>query len=445
MSEQNRKIELRSDEIQDILGKVPPLVVRRGMAGIFIVISILIALAAWFKYPDRIASQIQLTSDNPPVYLVSRVTAKIAEFFVVENQEVNVGDLLIVLESGANYREVLEVRSLVEALPTSPDGYDADLFMGIHEMKDLELGNLQGEFAGLQKSVQALQDFLRFDKYQMRIEGKEKEIRDYRIHYDRLYSQKLNKEEELKIAENQYKRKKGLHSDGTISDVELEEAEQKYLTQKNQVEEARLLMSSAAMDIGKLNQSLDELKISRQEDELNAYSQMQENKDKFLGAMTDWEQKYLLIAPAHGRISLSKFWSVNQEVKQDTRILAIVQENSGPLLGKLVLPNQGAGKVKEGQTVIIKFDRYPHMEFGMVTGIVNSISLVPEEANYYVEVGFPDGLTTSYNRELEFSQEMTGQAEIITEVRSFLVRIVSPLKSLINRNSINEKRSQLTK
>jgi hypothetical protein len=77
------------------------------------------------------------------------------------------------------------------------------------------------------------------------------------------------------------------------------------------------------------------------------------------------------------------------------------------------------------------------MEFGMVTGVVNSMSMVPEELNYFVEVGFPDGLHTSYNQELEFTQEMTGQVEIITDVRSFLVRVVTPLKSILNRNSMN--------
>ena len=444
MSEKDKNIELRSDEIQEILGKIPPLVIRRGMVGIFIVISLILAAAAWFKYPDRINSQILLTTDSPPVYLVARTTAKIAEFFVEKNQEVNSGDLLVVLESGADYKDVLQVRSLVAGLPTGPENYDAKIISRIHEMKDSELGNLQGEFAALQKSVQVLQDFLRFDKYQVRIEGKGKEVRDYRLHYDRLYTQRLNKEEELRIAEKQFNRKKGLHSDGTISDVELEESEQKYLTQKGQLEQARLLMSTASMDIGKLDQSLNELAIERKEEERDAYRQISESKDKFLGALSDWEQKYLLISPARGIVSLSTFWSVNQEVKQDSRILAVVQESTGPILGKIVLPNMGAGKVKEGQTVIVKFDRYPHMEFGMVTGVVNSISLVPDEANYFVEVGFPEGLKTSYNQELEFTQEMTGQAEIITEVRSFLVRTISPLKSLINRNRLNGNGSHLS-
>ncbi|MCL1849839.1 MAG: hypothetical protein FWF70_00250, partial [Bacteroidetes bacterium] len=36
------------------------------------------------------------------------------------------------------------------------------------------------------------------------------------------------------------------------------------------------------------------------------------------------------------------------------------------IVGKILLPPQGAGKVKEGQFVNVKFDSYPHLEFGMV-------------------------------------------------------------------------------
>jgi len=35
---------------------------------------------------------------------------------------------------------------------------------------------------------------------------------------------------------------------------------------------------------------------------------------------------------------------------------------------------QGAGKVKTRQTVNVKFDGYPYMEFGMVKGKVKNIS-----------------------------------------------------------------------
>ena len=437
MSDKEKNIELRSDEVQDILGKVPPWLIRRGIAGISIVVILLLVIAAWFKYPDRIVSPIQITTDNPPVYLVARTTAKISHFFAEENMSVTAGELLVVLESGADYRQVLETRDLLVNFDLNTKNPDTVSLNHILQLKGLELGNMQGEFAALQKSAQELMDFLRFDKYSIQIEGKEAEAKGQRMYYDRLYTLKLNKEKELAIAEKQLDRDKDLNKDGVKSDLELEESEGFYLAQKSQFEQARMDMAAHKVVQDQLEQSIENLKIEGVEKRLAAISKVLEGRDRFLGALTDWEQKYLLISPTEGLVSLSKFWSVNQEVKQDSRLLAIVQESSGPIIGKVVLPSMGAGKVEKGQEVIVRLDRYPYMEFGMVTGVVNSISLVPEEANYFVEVGFPNGLQTSYDQELEFTQEMTGQVEIITDVRSFLVRVFTPLKSMLKRNEMN--------
>ena len=44
------------------------------------------------------------------------------------------------------------------------------------------------------------------------------------------------------------------------------------------------------------------------------------------------------------------------------------------------------------------------MEYGMVSGIISKISLVPNDSFYYVEVKFPSGLKTNYGKTLQFSQ-----------------------------------------
>jgi HlyD family secretion protein len=94
---------------------------------------------------------------------------------------------------------------------------------------------------------------------------------------------------------------------------------------------------------------------------------------------------------------------------------------------------QGAGKVKVGQQVNIKFLNYPHIDFGMVMGVIKSISLIASDNNYTVEVDLPDGLKTSYGEELPFSHQMQGYAEIITEDIRLLERIFKPIKSILKR------------
>ena len=76
------------------------------------------------------------------------------------------------------------------------------------------------------------------------------------------------------------------------------------------------------------------------------------------------------------------------------------------------------------------------MEFGMVTGYVDKISIVPADNTYSVDVIFPYGLKTNYQIMLPFAQIMTGKAEIITQDTRLLTRIFRPLRSLIQNRSM---------
>ena len=99
-----------------------------------------------------------------------------------------------------------------------------------------------------------------------------------------------------------------------------------------------------------------------------------------------------------------------------------------------MLQASGAGKVKIGHKVIIRFDNYPYMEYGTVSGHISSISLVPNNEYYSAEVKLDSSqLVTSYDLTLNFQQNMPGIAEIITNQRSLLNRISDPFRSALKR------------
>jgi HlyD family secretion protein len=52
---------------------------------------------------------------------------------------------------------------------------------------------------------------------------------------------------------------------------------------------------------------------------------------------------------------------------------------------------------------------------------------------YLLEVEFPNNLITNYGKELTFSQEMTGSAEIITEDLRLLDRFLNPIKAVLKK------------
>jgi HlyD family secretion protein len=85
------------------------------------------------------------------------------------------------------------------------------------------------------------------------------------------------------------------------------------------------------------------------------------------------------------------------------------------------------------QRVNIKIDNFPYLQYGMIKGVVRNISLVPDNQEYTVEVDLPEGLTTYYKIEIPFKQEMQGTAEILTDERRLLERIISPIRAIISQ------------
>ena len=108
------------------------------------------------------------------------------------------------------------------------------------------------------------------------------------------------------------------------------------------------------------------------------------------------------------------------------------------IIGKILIPSKGSGKVKKGQNVIVTFDNYPYMEFGIIKIQIENDSLVPitlidNQKVYILEVIFPNKLITNYGKELTFTQEMYGSAEIITDDLRLLDKVLNPIKIILKK------------
>jgi hypothetical protein len=66
------EIELRSEPVQEILGTVPPWIIRWGIT-LFLIIVILILVGSWFfKYPDFVNAEIEVITQKPPADIIAK-------------------------------------------------------------------------------------------------------------------------------------------------------------------------------------------------------------------------------------------------------------------------------------------------------------------------------------------------------------------------------------
>ena len=293
------------------------------------------------------------------------------------------------------------------------------------------LGEIQSSYAEFIKSYHDYKNFLELDYHAQKISSLEEEIRRYSLYRDRLDGQSRILRQQFDLARRQFVRDSALWSDQVIPDAEYEKSESNKNQKEFDFEDSRVKMSSTEIEISKLNQDKLDLELMAVEEKQQQQRELYASFEKLIGEIDIWEQHYLLEAPIDGFITFTRYWSENQNVRTGDKVLTIIPFNEGEIIGKINLPMEGSGKVRTGQRVNIQFANFPHLEYGMVKGIIHSISLVPDDQQYVVEVELPDGLVTYYNIEIPFNQEMLGRAEIITDDRRLLERIFSPIRSAI--------------
>lgn len=150
--------------------------------------------------------------------------------------------------------------------------------------------------------------------------------------------------------------------------------------------------------------------------------------------LKEWEHAFVLKAPVSGQIVFGEHRTVNQYVRSGDIVFTVVPDETGKISGRILAPAIGLGKIEPGQQVNIKVDNYPFMEYGILSGSVLSISKIPvvsEQGTFYpVNVDLPDKLVTNYNRELSYSLQMQGNAEIIIQNRRVIELLIEPLSSM---------------
>jgi len=97
-----------------------------------------------------------------------------------------------------------------------------------------------------------------------------------------------------------------------------------------------------------------------------------------------------------------------------------------------------SGKVTKGLPVVMKLDNYPYQEFGTIVGRVKSKSVVPKNREYTIivdsiQVIDDTLLLTSFQKKILFEQQLLGTAEIITNDKGFLERVLEQVTSGFKR------------
>lgn len=426
MEKEEKDIELRCEEVQEILTRPPHSLIQWGITVFFIVLALFFIGGCFFKYPDVISAEITVTTEHPPVWIVARGSGKIKEVYLKDRDSVWTGSIIAVLENPAMTQDVLLLKQELTSFIPADSNVCARPFP-----ERLTLGSIQNAYASFLKNLTDYRNFLSLNLYKQKIEATRKELQEYHNYISHLNKQAELDKEQMKIAATVHNREKLLFDKGLTAQSEYEEAKQTFLNKQQGQEQLMTSVSSAKIQEAQLQQNIIETQMERSREANTLSIAMKAAYNELQVSINDWELTYLFVSPASGILSYNHIWQKNQNVSSGDKVFSVVAQEKGDIIGKIKLPVGGSGKVMTGQRVNISVTGYPYMEFGFLTGRVISISLLTDdESTYTVTVSLPQDLRTSYNKTLEFKGELSGTAEVMTDEQSVTERLLSPLRYL---------------
>lgn len=437
------EIEIRSEAVQEVMGMVPPWILRWGITLLFIIILTLLVGSFFFKYPDVIVAEMILTGKDPVAQVVGRTSGKINKLYVADGQEVHSGDWLAVIENPAETEDVVRLKNGLSSLSSKGEimfnvskatSFLNSSFLNEQEDTVLLLGDIQPFYTSYLSALHEYQIFYALNYYTKKIAVINENIRKYKLYKQNQERQQRLLEAQFGIAGSQDEQDSSLFIKGAILASEHVMAHSAMLQSQYSLKSGYTAFGNIDIQLSRLETNLLEIKLQQAEKNAEINQNYRTRTEELWNAINNWKFTYCLSAPIDGKVTLNKYWDENQIVTLGDSIFTIIPDEKGQLQGKALLPIERSGKVKIGQRVIIRFHNFPDQEFGIVNGIVKRISLVPLGNFYHVEIDFPDGLRTNYGKTLPVSLGMKASAEIVTEDIRLIERFFMPLKKVYKEN-----------
>lgn len=421
-------LNLRSEEVQEILTRVPNWMIRWGTIVVTAVI-VLLLFSTWFiKYPDVIATQIIITTNIPPEKLVAKTSGKIEAILVKNRETVFANTPLAIIENSANYKDVFKLSEILSQQERSLKKFPFSSF------KNAQLGDIESFFSVFQKESIANDLNTQLKPFVVESKAQNYEAIQLKERLNLLESQKNINQNELMLQKSDLERYEGLFKKGIVSTQEFEQHKLAYLQVERNYKNLLSSISSLKSSLNELNKNSKKNEINGSTENINLERNVIQAFYQLKKALKDWELAYVLRSSTNGKVSFMQLWAANQTVNAGDNVFVIIPDKEKGYIGKVKAPLLNSGKIRIRQEVNIRLANYPDREFGILKGLVQAISLTPDkDGNLLIDVSLPNALETSYKKQIVFQQEMSGTAEIVTEDLRLIERLLYQFRDVFKR------------
>ncbi|MDB0037830.1 HlyD family secretion protein [bacterium] len=426
--EEANDIELRSEEIQEVLTRAPRWMIRWGSLVILIILFLVLLFSFFITYPDLISTEVVITTNIPPEKLIANSSGRIQEILVINEQEIESNTVLAIIENSASSSDVLRLKECLDTI-------DVDQFVFPYEaFLMLDLGEIQSGYMLFEKDYLAFDLHRRLHPHSIDKLALSREKNQLAQRRGILEEQVLLEQKEIRIKKEALNRDKELFEKGVIALNEWENKRLDFIQAEKSLKNLSSQLSQARSSMNDLNKSESSSDLNKSRDDINLERAAYQSLAQLRKSIQDWERMFVIRSSISGRVSFLQIWGVNQTITAGDQVFTVVPSDNIDYIAKAKAPARNSGKLKVGQVVNIRLANYPDQEFGIIKGRVKSISLTPDtEGNLLIDITLPSGIETSYEKKIEFQQEMSGSADIVTEDLRLIQRFFYQFKDIFKR------------
>ena len=421
--------QLVSDEVQEIISYKPGWVVRKGNMLFLLVLVVLLGLSFVIKYPDVVKASVRITAVNAPKLLATKKEGRLEKLLVKNGQAVKKGQPLAFIQNTGLHEQVMQLHQWIRETEPQAEVGNIETLAARRLPVLTALGEIQSAYQDFQNTLEETMQVLSNGYYQQKKQALLKDIQ-YQLSLQlNLESQKNIQLQDYALEKIEHDAKQKLAEEKVIAPLEFNQDKSKLLSKQQALEQMTSQLISS--NISKHNKSKDLLDLQKF---------VTDQKQLFRSALLklksiveEWEQTYIISAPEDGRLEFTSFLQENQLLGAGQELF-FVQIASGNYFAEMRAGQSSLGKIRNGQKVIIRLESYPSQEYGYINGTISYISNLPNQRDsFLIRVELPVGLKTNYNKEIYFRNNLAATAEIITDDRKLIDRLLGNMKSITNR------------
>lgn len=422
-----QNIEYLSTEVREIIGQPPRRVWAVGTIIIAGVLLLFTLTGVFVQYPETVKGDLVLTTLDPPIPIISPRSGYLSELRVKEGELVAKDQILAVFNSIADVEDVLQLEQEVDELSE----FDLESLRSYQPNVKLNVGEISPAYTNF-VSVFQYMPFSTNDKTDIAaIHNLERHIAQLNASIQTMETRKNKFNADIKALNQEFRAKSENYANSTDEKdaPDVFEANRKLSEKVSEKENLEIEIAGKREEISNTRARILELQLQQQSGLKDKIFQLKQSLSNLKTSIQQWKEDFLVQAPASGKVSFYSDFSERQYNKAGEELMVVIPASPGnKYIGQVRLPAKGSGKVRTGQRVNIKFERYPYQEFGTVRGKVSKIFPLPKGNAYFIEVELTNGLETSHGTELEFQQQMKGRAEITTAEKKFITHLFQKIR-----------------